>query len=511
MKIWETVNNLFRRGGDVVANLTSSNLDSILDHPKINLDENEVKRVRENFRFYAGKHDKVKFRNTNGKNVEREFMGLNMTKEAASYIASLVFNEQCEIVVSRTINDNGVNQLQDANEFIQHVFNHNKFKKNFSQYLEAMFATGGLAVRPYVDKGEVEFAWCLADTFYPLRNNTNNISECAIANVTIRIENKKPIYYTLLEFHEWENDKYRITNELYRSERKEKLGHQVPINTIYENLQPVSYIRGLSRPLFGYLKPFGFNNINPRSALGLGIVDNARPTLERINVTSDEFYWEIKKGKRRRIVSDHFIQTQVNEQGVRMQYFDDDEDTFLALPGGLGDMVNSDITPDIRSDKYIESINHFFGILEMQIKMSAGTFTFDGQGVKTATEVVSEDSLTYRTRNSHITMIEEFIKELIISVFELASKTIMQDRKALYQGEIPEWDDIGLNFDDGIFTNKNAELDYWSKALSSGIVSKKHAIQKILNLPEKEAQRMLDEINQERPDVSLVDKELYHE
>uniref|UniRef100_UPI00129052C6 phage portal protein n=1 Tax=Streptococcus suis TaxID=1307 RepID=UPI00129052C6 len=156
-------------------------------------------------------------------------------------------------------------------------------------------------------------------------------------------------------------------------------------------------------------------------------------------------------------------------------------------------------------------INHFFVILEMQIKMSAGTFTFDGQGVKTATEVVSEDSLTYRTRNSHITMIEEFIKELIISVFELASKTIGQDGKALYQGEIPEWNDIGLNFDDGIFTNKNAELDYWSKALSSGIVSKKHAIQKILNLPEKEAQRMLDEINQERPDVSLVDKELYHE
>ncbi|WP_153049291.1 phage portal protein, partial [Streptococcus suis] len=212
MKIWEMVKNLFRRGGDVVANLTNGNLDSVLDHPKINLDENEVKRVRENFRFYAGKHDKVKFRNTNGKKVEREFMGLNMTKEAASYIASLVFNEQCEIVVSRTINDNGANQLQDANEFIQHVFNHNKFKKNFSQYLEAMFATGGLAVRPYVDKGEVEFAWCLADTFYPLRNNTNSISECAIANVTIRIENKKPIYYTLLEFHEWENDKYRITN-----------------------------------------------------------------------------------------------------------------------------------------------------------------------------------------------------------------------------------------------------------------------------------------------------------
>ena len=495
-----------------MANLTNGNLETILDHPKINLDEDEVKRVRENFRFYAGKHDKVRFRNTNGNEVEREFMGLNMTKEAASYIASLVFNEQCEIVVSRKADvTSEKNELQDADDFIQHVFSHNKFKKNFSEYLEAMFATGGLAVRPYVDNGEIEFAWCLADTFYPLHSNTNNISECAIANVTTRTENNKQIYYTLLEFHEWEGDDYRITNELYRSDRKEKLGHQVPLNILYEDLQPTSYIHGLSRPIFGYLKPFGFNNINPRSALGLGIVDNARPTLERINVTSDEFYWEIKKGKRRRIISDHFVKTQVDEQGVRKQYFDEDEDTFLALPGGMNDMVNSDITPDIRSDKYIESINHFFSILEMQIKMSAGTFTFDGSGVKTATEVVSEDSLTYRTRNSHITMIEEFIKELVISVFKLASKTIGADGKALYVGNIPEWDDIGLNFDDGVFTNKNTELDYWTKALASGLVSKKYAMQRVLNIPEDIAERMLNEINQERPEVSQTDRMIYDE
>ena len=363
-----------------MANLTNETLETILDHPKINLDESEMKRVRENFRLYAGKHDMVKFRNTNGKSIEREFMGLNMAKEAASYIASLVFNEQCEIVVSRMSGaDKKQNQLRDANDFIQYVFSHNKFKKNFSQYLEAMFAIGGLAVRPYVDKGEVEFAWCLADTFYPLKSNTNNISECAIASVTARTENKKTIYYTLLEFHEWENGVYRITNELYRSEVRDKVGRQVKLSSLYEDLLPVSYIHGLSRPLFSYLKPFGFNNINPRSSLGLGIVDNARPTLERINVTSDEFYWEIKKGKRRRIISDHFIKTQVDEQGVRQQYFDEDEDTFLALPGGLGDMVNNDITPEIRSDKYIESINHFFGILEMQIKLSAGTFTWGGR------------------------------------------------------------------------------------------------------------------------------------
>ncbi|WP_153049492.1 phage portal protein, partial [Streptococcus suis] len=91
----------------------------------------------------------------------------------------------------------------EAKEFINKVLEDNKFIKNLSTYLEPMFATGGLAVRPYVDNGRIEFSWCLADTFYPLKSNTNAVSECAIASRSINVENDKEIFYTLLEFHEW--------------------------------------------------------------------------------------------------------------------------------------------------------------------------------------------------------------------------------------------------------------------------------------------------------------------
>ena len=68
-----------------------------------------------------------------------------------------------------------------------------------------MLATGGLAAKPYYDAatGDFKFSWTLADTFIPLKNNTNNISEAVIPSYTQIVDGDKTYYYTLLEFHEW--------------------------------------------------------------------------------------------------------------------------------------------------------------------------------------------------------------------------------------------------------------------------------------------------------------------
>src|SRR5690625_4027236 len=209
-------------------------------------------------------------------------MTLNMRKLSADVLAGLVFNEQCEVYVSDANDEEEKeNSFQSAHEFIQHVFEHNKFKKNLSDYLEPMFALGGLTVRPYVNEsGEIEFSWAIANAFYPLRSNSNGISEGVMKSVTTKVERNRTIYYTLLEFHEWEkdgegNNLYVITNELYKSESPSEIGKRVPLDEIYEGLQERTEIKDLTRPIFNYLKPSGFNNINPHSPLGLGIADNA--------------------------------------------------------------------------------------------------------------------------------------------------------------------------------------------------------------------------------------------
>ena len=67
----------------------------------------------------------------------------------------------------------------------------------------------------------------------------------------------------------------------------------------------------------------------------------------------------------------------------------------------------------------------------MQLGVSAGMFTFDGKSMKTATEVVSENSDTYQMRNSIVSLVEISLKELVISICELAKAN------GIYSGEIP--------------------------------------------------------------------------
>lgn len=69
----------------------------------------------------------------------------------------------------------------------------------------------------------------------------------------------------------------------------------------------------------------------------------------------------------------------------------------------IGDMDNSkiaDISVEIRVEEHVSAINALLNILAMQIGFSSGAFTFDGTGVKTATEVVSEQSETFRTKKT---------------------------------------------------------------------------------------------------------------
>lgn len=464
--------------------LTGKELNKLHDHPKINYNLSEYLRIEDTLRHYRGRYPDVEYVNSNGNQVKRRFNHLNMVKEVNKYMSSLLYNEQCSVIVGE--------DKSAANEFIKEVLKNNKFNKNFSEYLESAMALGGLAVKPYVDNDKIEFSWCLANTFYPLKYNSNGISEAVIQSISERKEDKTKVYYTLLEFHTWDKDKYIISNELYRSTDKDKVGKQVPLADLYPDLTDYAEL-DLTQTNFAYLKPFGFNNISPNSPLGLGLCDNAKDTINQINSVFDEFAWEIKQGKRKVLVSDHYLRTTVDETGRRKQILDESTDVFVALFGDMDKMVNQDITKDIRSDSYITAINHFMKTLEMQVGLSVGTFTFDGRGIKTATEVVSENSQTYRTRNSHLTMVSEFIKDLIISTLELARITIGSNGVALYSGEIPTRDEIGVNFDDGVFTDKSAELDFLSKATLSGFMPKVEAIKRLFDIPEEEARKWLEQ------------------
>lgn len=496
--MFDRIKNLFRKAGAELGMVNS--LTKIIDHPKINVEQSEYDRIAKSLQYFEGKFDDVKYYNSEHELKRRPYMSINMMKVVAKRMASLLYNEQCRINVG------GDNEFEDAKEFIQATFSDNDFNKNFERYLESDLALGGLVIRPYFDvgQGKIKLSWCQAPTVYPLRNNTNDVSEIAIASVNQTIENDKVVYYTLLEFHEWVNGAYQITNELYRSENKSVVGIQVPLASYeaYKDIAPVAILNEVTRPVFIYLKPQGFNNRNITSPLGIGVCDNALSTLKHINDTFDQFNWEIKMGQRRVAVPEDLTSLAIDERGKSQpkQVFDSNQNVFVKMRGDSEEGFKiTDMTSEIRSQDYIEALNNALQVLEMQVGLTAGTFSFDAKGgLKTATEVVSENSMTQQTRSSQLTTVDRAIKELIISILELAKSF------DAYTGEIPTMGDISVDFDDGVVTDKQQQLDFFTQAKSAGFASTKLAIKKVFGYTDDQAEDLIKEINAEVPNEPEV-------
>lgn len=477
--MFEKLKNLLRIGGAKVGVVQT--LNDITDHPKISTNANELTRIRENKRIYRNTFGDVTYTNSDGHEMKRPFHSLNVSKIVSRKLSRLVFNDGCDISVDD----------ENADKFLQEVFSDNKFRKNFGEELEAGYAIGGLALRPYVDtnSNKIRISYCRADTFYPLQSNTNDISEAAIATVTQQTEGQKTIYYTLLEFHEWENGTYFIRNELYRSEEQSQVGVKVALSALdkYASLQEEVAMKGFSRPLFVYIKLAGKNNIDLNSPLSLGVIDNAKRQLIDINEKYDEFMWEIEEAKRKILASDHFFKYSFDKNGNPVKRFDSKTGVYQRLKSE--EPLIDEFSPSLRSAEFIESINFILRIIELQTGFSSGTFSFDGQSVKTATEIISENSETFSTRSDNVLIVEEALKELVTTIFELANAY------KLYSGKT----DVGVNidFDDGVFQSQDAKADYYSKLVTAQLYSKIRAIQKLTGCSEKEAKEMLNEIQNE--------------
>ena len=494
MNLIQKVKDLFNRGR---YQMETANLNSILDHPKVAVTQAEFRRIQHNLSYYQSKFDDVEYTNTDGDRKHRKLNHLPIARTAAKKIASLVYNEQAEITADDDI----------LNDFLNDMLGNDRFNKNFERYLESALALGGLAMRPYVDGDKIRVAFIQAPVFLPLQSNTQDVSSAAILTKTIKSEGKNNVYYTLVEFHEWvtkdgdtygstkDKSLYRITNELYKSRTDSTLGERVNLSELYPDLEPVTVLKDLSRPLFTYLKTPGMNNKDINSPLGLSIFDNAKTTIDFINRTYDEFMWEVKMGQRRVLVPEQMTQLKVQDEQGNITFkrrFDVEQNVYMQVGASNMDSGSiTDLTTPIRSSDYISAIAEGLKLFEMQIGVSSGMFTFDGQGVKTATEIVSENSDTYQMRNSIVALVEQSIRELCVSMCELGKAV------GLYNGAIPELDDISVNLDDGVFTDRHAELDYWAKMVAAGLAPKTMAIEKTLNVTEEQAKEIYQNINDE--------------
>src|SRR5690625_1045870 len=120
----------------------TKNIESVAKHKDIYINETMYNNIDIWQALYAGYYSKwhdVRYQTIDGPK-SRKMMTLNMAKTSAAEMASLVYNEKCEI----SIDDDTVA------EFVNDVFKNNKFDKKFQDFLEYSFAHSVMAIKPTV-------------------------------------------------------------------------------------------------------------------------------------------------------------------------------------------------------------------------------------------------------------------------------------------------------------------------------------------------------------------------
>ncbi|GAA5417934.1 hypothetical protein Pryu01_03012 [Paraliobacillus ryukyuensis] len=427
-------------------------------------------------------HDVEYFTIEKGKQVRR-MMTLNMPKTVSEEMASLVFNEKCEINID---DDN-------TQDYIADVLKHNKFNKLFQDYLEYNFSTGGMVVKPYVVDDKIKLSFVTADCFIPVSYGNEGIKE----GVFVDEWREGKYKYTHLEWHLWINGIYTVKNEVYRSENNsEDIGIKVPLDSVPKlaGIEEELGMPPITRSLFAYFKPNIANNIDTQSPLGISVYANAIDTLKMIDTMFDSLHREFKLGKKRILVPSHMVKTVVDPNTGNMhRYFNANDESYEAMDFDQDASTIQDIKIELRVDEHISAINAALNLLATQTGFSTGTFTFDGQSMKTATEVVSEQSKTFKTKKAHETIIEAGLQELVHAILELSSIY------GIYTA--PDDIEVSVAFDDSVAEDKQAELNRAIIELTNKMKPKYKIIAKYYGISEEEAKRWIQEINEENATV----------
>lgn len=453
-------------------------------------------------------------------NANRNLFYLNLEKAVCSELAGMIWTDQTDISI--TTNGTPAGQEDPLSLFVHNVLRENAFNENMQEAIEKSAALGGEALKVWRDarrdsegnevpgSERIRIGFCMADQFVPTAWDNAQVTEA----VFISRQAKGGYYYTRLEWHKWDGLTYYITNDLFRSdmykvgttEPQDILGARVPLEELYPLLNAETTIQGLETSLFSYFRPPVANNIDDNAPLGVSIYANALETLHALDICFDSFIREFRLGKKRIIVPARMIKTVVDPStGLPRRYFDATDETYEALSTDDPDALKiQDNSVALRVEEHVAAINAFLNIFCLQVGLSAGTFSFDAQnhGIKTATEVVSENSKTYKTVRNYQNMVKPAVERLVRNIIAVAALYDMKTADGQSIADLAQRGfDVNIAMDDGITQDRQTNINEGISLVGAGLISKRKFLTDAKYgqcLTEEDAERELQRIAEEQ-------------
>lgn len=247
-------------------------------------------------------------------------------------------------------------------------------------------------------------------------------------------------------------------------------------------------------PMFAVFHPNAVDNESTDFHGYASILQNSIGVLQAIDNSFDGMDNEITLGKKRIFASAATTKVifKKGEDGAvseTRRTFDPNDTVIYALPQTNNTESDKPFlwSPNdpLRIDQYSTDITLNLQLLAQQVGLGANYYRFDGGRIMTATQVISQNSDTFRNIKKHEQALEPSIKRLYRGI-AVAS--------ALFTKDSPLADDpeMAVIFDDSIIEDRATEKESDSKDLAAGVISKAEYRARWRGEPLDEAKKAID-------------------
>lgn len=386
--------------------------------------------------------------------VRRKRKSLGMAKKLAEDMADLLFNERVNITVSDP----------RTHDFVKGVLKQNAFFVLANDYQERKAYTGTVAYIPHIRRmeidsagypltGEIGIDYVSAHNIFPVSWSNGRVTECIFA-FPRTFQLKK---YVQLQRHRPIGGQYVIENTILESMsgslewielHQDQWKSIPPFSNLAERMET-----GSDRPQYVIDRLNIVNNadLDESNPMGVAIFANSIDVLKDLDIVFDSYSNEFELGRKR-----IFVAPEMTIQKNGAPAFDPEDTVFYTLPEDYSDKDDKGLIHEVdlalRTEEHSKAINDGLNYLALKCGFGSGRYKFEvnkGQ-VKTATEVISENSDLYRMVKKHELILEDVLRELV--------KIIIRLGKVLNY-PLDETADICIQFDDSIIEDKNTERE----------------------------------------------------
>lgn len=395
-----------------------------------------------------------------GSYTRRKRKTLGMAKKVSEDIADLLLNERVQITLSD----------EATEKFVKDVLNENRFLVLGNDYQERKAYTGTVAYVPYLHNaaadadgqiisGSIGIDYVSAGNIFPVSWQQGKVTEC-IFTFPHTVNRKK---YIQIQHHKLENEQYVIRNTVLEAITGSQEGKELTVSE-WRQLKPFENLAarietGSREPQFILDRLNIVNNADEDESnpMGIAVFANAIDTLKKLDIEYDSYSNEFELGKKRIFVAPEMLK---NTDGSIA--FDPEDTVFYKLPDEYDkgkEGIIHEVDMQLRSEEHSKAINDDLNYLSMKCGFGTERYHFESGQVKTATEVISENSDMYRMIKKHEIILEEVLKQLIRVIIHLG--------RVLNQ-PLEEDPEITIQFDDSIIEDKEAERNSDRQEVSMG-------------------------------------------